>query len=210
MREGFSPVLGRDLGTESARAGAGDGAEVAGELLLAHADAGVRDGDGAGRLVGRDANGGFAGGRERGVGQRLEAAAIGGVGGVGHELAQEDLAVRVEGVHDEIEQAADLGAELVAFRRCGAFAHSDPRSRWAGICWPEAVISTDGGRRLLPAVLSRSVDLEDKHVSRVVVAARVGIHLVDRPITAFVRQLANTGVRPDAIQARVLPHTRDG
>ena len=62
------------------------------------------------------------------VGQRLEAAAIGGVGGVGHQLAEEDFALGVERVDDEIEQTADLGAELVAFFRGGGgcFRHGIP------------------------------------------------------------------------------------
>ena len=61
----------------------------------------IRDGQGARGLVGHDTDrGGLRRQGERGVGQRLEAAPIGRVRGVGDQLAQEDLAIRVERVHD--------------------------------------------------------------------------------------------------------------
>ena len=91
-----------------------------GEVVVGHADAVVLDGEGAGGLVGGDADGGGVGWGEGGVGEGEEAAAVGGVGGVGDELAEEDLAFGVEGVDDEVEQAADFGVEGVAF---GGFAH---------------------------------------------------------------------------------------
>ncbi len=52
---------GRDILAEGAGAGAGDGAEIAGELVPAHADAVVADGQQAARLVRHDADGGTVG-----------------------------------------------------------------------------------------------------------------------------------------------------
>ena len=112
------PVLRLGVGqrlAEGAGAGAGDGAEVVDQLLPGHADAVVGDQQGAGLLVGDDADFGVRRRGEVGVGQRLEAAAVHGVGGVGHQLAQENFALRVERVDHEIEQAADLGAKCMLF-----------------------------------------------------------------------------------------------
>ena len=72
-----------------------------------------------------------AGSAERRVGQRLEAAAVDGVGGVGDEFAEEDLAVGVERMDDEIEQSPDLGAEFMAFGGA-SFAHLGPPSFGGG------------------------------------------------------------------------------
>ena len=107
--------LGRSAACASARERAkarcrSDGAEVLGEVGLGHADAGVGDRQRPGRLVGQDAD--LRVGRERQgrVGQGLEAAPVDGVGGVGHQLAQEDLALGVEGVDDQVQGAPHLGA----------------------------------------------------------------------------------------------------
>ena len=113
------PVLRLGAGqrlAERAGAGAGDGAQVVDQLLPRHADAVVGDQQGAGLLVGDDAD--FRLGRrgEVGVGQRLEAAAVHGVGGIGHQFAQENFALGVERVDHEVEQPPDLGAKCVLFR----------------------------------------------------------------------------------------------
>ena len=100
---------------EGPGAGAGDGAEVLRQLGLGHADAGIRQGQGARRLVGADADLGV--GRQGGglVGQGLEATAVHGVGRIGHQFPQKDLAVGIEGVDHEVQQAPDLGTEFVPF-----------------------------------------------------------------------------------------------
>ena len=46
-----------------------------------------------------------------------------GVGGVGDELAQEDLRMRVEGVDDELQQLTDFGLEF-------AFRHRFIMTKW--------------------------------------------------------------------------------
>ena len=101
---------------EGAGAGAGDGAEVVDHLLPGHADAVVGDQQGAGLLVGDDADLRLGRRGQVGVGQRLEPAAVHGVGGVGDQFAQEDFALGVERVDHEVEQAADLGAKCMLFR----------------------------------------------------------------------------------------------
>ena len=106
-----------EIGGEGAGAGFGYSAQVLGQLVPRHADAVIGDGERPGGLVRGDADAGFAGQGQSRVGERLEAAAIGRVGGVGDQLAQEDLALGVEGMDDQIEQAANLGAEVVAFHR---------------------------------------------------------------------------------------------
>ena len=97
---------------ELARAAARDRAEVLDRLGARHADAVVRHGDGARGLVERDVD------RELGVAveelgmrDRLEAQLVAGVGRVAHELAQEDLLVRVERVDHQLQQLLDLGLE---------------------------------------------------------------------------------------------------
>ena len=52
---------------------------------------------------------------ERAVGERLEAQLVAGVGGVGDQLAQEDLLVAVQGVDHQVEQLLDLGLEAERF-----------------------------------------------------------------------------------------------
>ena len=115
---------------ELARAGAGDGADVPHHLLLAHADAVVGDGQGAGPGVRLEADGelGVARGQAL-VRERLEAQAVEGVGGVGDQLAQEDLLVRVQGMRDQVQQLVDLGLEGAVLG--GAFGHGGGRRRAA-------------------------------------------------------------------------------
>ena len=113
------PVLGLGGGqrrAERAGAGAGDGAQVVDQLLPAHADAVVGDQQGAGVLVGHDADLRLGRRGEGRVGQRLEPAPVHRVGGVGHQLAQEDLPLGVERVHHQVEQPPDLGAKIMLFR----------------------------------------------------------------------------------------------
>ena len=109
--------LGQRL-PERPRAGARDGAQVGHQLVPAHADAVVGDGQRARRLVRRDDDARRVGRAQRLVGQRLEAPPVGGVGRVRHQLAQEDLPLGVQRVHHQVEQPPHLGAELVPLGRC--------------------------------------------------------------------------------------------
>ena len=112
-----------ERGEELAGARLGDGADVGDHLVVRHADAVVADRDRARVLVERDAD------RELGVvlvaigmGQRLEAQLVGGVRGVGDELAQEDLRVAVQRVDHELQELLHLRLEsegLATRRGCG-------------------------------------------------------------------------------------------
>jgi hypothetical protein len=50
---------------------------------------------------------------QAGVGQRLEAQLVAGVGGVGDQLAQEDFLVGVQRMRDQVQQLGDFGLEGV-------------------------------------------------------------------------------------------------
>src|SRR5690606_7800224 len=101
-----------ELLEEVLRARPRDGAEVQRELLLRHADARVLDDEPPLLRLRADAHGERALPlHERGLRQRPEAELVERVRRVGDELAEEDLLVRVEGVDDEREDAADLGLE---------------------------------------------------------------------------------------------------
>ena len=124
---------GRRLGLadgpqELAGARARDGAEVLDHLRPAHADAVVVHRQGAGRGVDLQGDLELARGQLRAA-QRLEADLVERVGGVGDQLAQEDVLVRVQRVDHEVQQLADLGLELVALGRLG---HRGPDPR--GVC----------------------------------------------------------------------------
>ena len=97
-------------------AGPGDGAEVRDEVFLAHAGAGDDEG-----LVGFvefkvDARRIDAISNERPVllvGEAEVAQLVERVGGVGDELAEKDLGVRVERVNDQLQELGDFGLELL-------------------------------------------------------------------------------------------------
>ncbi len=117
--EGLAFFFG--LAEECGGAGGGDGADVLHDLVFGHAHAGVGDGQGSSFLVRGDADlqGQLRVG-DLGAAACLEADFLQGVGGVGGQLAQEDLPVGVQGVHEDIEQLSDFGLEFV----CGAvFGH---------------------------------------------------------------------------------------
>ena len=97
----------------------GDGAQVAVQVLLRHADAVVGHGDGAGILVEGDVDAELILRQlDAGVGEAFEVQLVDGVRRVGDELAQEDLAVGVDGVDHQVEQLLALCLELA--HRCGA------------------------------------------------------------------------------------------
>ena len=104
------------LRQEVAGAGVGDGAQVVDQVGPVHADAVVDDGQGPGLAVGQDLDLEFGiVGDQGGIGDRQVAQPVAGVGGVGDQLAQEDLLVGVERVRDDIEQAADFGLKAEGF-----------------------------------------------------------------------------------------------
>lgn len=80
---------------------------------LGHTNTGITDGQGLGLLVGDDVNAQVLARVElAGVGQRLVADLVQGIGGVGDKFSQEDLLVGVDGVDDEGEKLRDLSLEL--------------------------------------------------------------------------------------------------
>ena len=107
-------LLGLGLLDEGLGAGLGDGAEVLDQFLLAHADAGVGDGERLPFLVGRDGDreAGLAL-EQLGLGDRLVAELVERVGGVRDQLAQEDVAVGIDRMHHEVQELGDFRLELV-------------------------------------------------------------------------------------------------
>ena len=111
---------------EGGGTGARDGAQVFQQVVAVHADAVIGDGQGAGLFVDgqRDPIGAaaiaIAVGDQIRLGQRRVAQLVAGVGGVGDQLAEEDLLLAVEGFGHDIQQPADLGLELQGFlaHRC--------------------------------------------------------------------------------------------
>merc|ERR1719247_3681022 len=97
---------------ESLGAGLGDGSEVVHHVGLGHTDTGVGEGQGVVALVAGDVDEQvLLGLQELGVGQTLVADLVQSIGGVGDQIAKENLLVRVERVDDEGHQLVDLGLE---------------------------------------------------------------------------------------------------
>ena len=102
------------VGLEGFRAGVCDGAQVGVELLSCHADAVVANADGARVLVKGNLHA-----QLRAVylhvciSEALEDEFVHGVGGVGDELAQENLAVGVDRVDHEVEELLALSLEFL-------------------------------------------------------------------------------------------------
>ena len=103
---------------EGLRTGMRDRAEVLDQLIAGHADPVVLDRDRLGLVVGGDVDlkvefvvEDFL------LGELRMAQLFQRVGGVGHELAEENFLLRVERVDDDIEQLLDLGLEFEFLRR---------------------------------------------------------------------------------------------
>ena len=91
-------------------AGARDGAQIGDRLVPRHADPVVGDGDDMRLGVDFDAHPQFGIFRQQvGIAQRGEAQLVGGVGGVGDQLAQEDVAVAVHRVNHQPQQPLGFG-----------------------------------------------------------------------------------------------------
>ena len=106
------------MAAQGAGARAGDGADVRDHLLAGHADAGVGDLDELLVLVDRQLDRGLLGVdgvAQLGPGEGEEAQGVDGVGGVGDQLAEEDLFFRVEGVDHKVQQLLHLGTEGALF-----------------------------------------------------------------------------------------------
>ena len=104
--------LARELLEEPPGARARDGAQVLDQVLAVHADAVVADREQPLGLVGQDADlelGVVA--QQLGLAQRPVAELVARVRRVADQLAQEDLALLVERVDDQIEHTADIGLE---------------------------------------------------------------------------------------------------
>ncbi len=97
-------------------AGAGDGTQIVDHLFPVHADAVVGDGERALVLVHREPDPGlrivF---QQLGVVERPETQFVAGVGGVGYQLAQENLTVAVQGVHHQVQKAGYFRLETTGF-----------------------------------------------------------------------------------------------
>ena len=101
------------VGLEGQAVGMRDSAQVLVKLVLGHADAVVRHGDGASVLVERHADSQVVLAHFHVlVGQAAEVQLVHRVRRVGNELAQEDLAVGVDGVDHQVQQFLALGLEL--------------------------------------------------------------------------------------------------
>ena len=108
---------------ELPRAGLGDGADMLDDFLAAHADAIVAHGDGARVLVHVDEHVQIGVALVQAVvGGGREAQLVGGVRGVGNQLAQEDFLVRIQGVDHQVQQLPNLGLECPFLGGCRAHA----------------------------------------------------------------------------------------
>ena len=124
-------LVARQCAQELLGAGLGDGAQVLHRLVPTHADAVVDHRHGARVLVELDGDPEVrVFGGERIVLQALEAKAVDGVGGVGNQLAQENLPVGVQRVDHQLEQLPGLRLEAAGLGG-GLFGHVVP---YPGTC----------------------------------------------------------------------------
>mmetsp|Transcript_9481 Transcript_9481/g.23027 ORF Transcript_9481/g.23027 Transcript_9481/m.23027 type:complete len:792 (+) Transcript_9481:1273-3648(+) len=93
--------------------GLGDLSEVVDDFVLGHAHTGILDGDGVGGLVALDFD------RGRGLlgvfrdGQ--ESFLVAGIGGVGNQFAEENIAIGIERVDDQVHDSSYIAREFVGF-----------------------------------------------------------------------------------------------
>ena len=116
--------LGSQLGAEGLGAGFGDGAQVLGQFGGGHAQAGVLDGQGLGVLVEADADLQRQVVMARGLAPvAAEAQFVQGVGSVGDELAEKDLAIGIQRIGENAQHLAHFGAKFTGLSRI--FRHDD-------------------------------------------------------------------------------------
>ncbi len=117
---GVALLVAGQAAEEFGGAGLGDGAQMGDRFLAAHPHAIVAHAERAGRGVEVDPDGEF-----RLIGQQLrgtegqEAQPVVGIGGIGNQLAQEDLPVAVEGMDHQLQELAHFGLEAVRLARVG-------------------------------------------------------------------------------------------
>ena len=106
--------VGADALQKGAGAGIGDGAKGVHEIGAAHADAVICDGEGSSVLVQGQlyGEGGLLADQGR-VGQRLVAQHLAGVGAVGDQFAQEDVPVRIDRMHHQVQKAGNISLKGV-------------------------------------------------------------------------------------------------
>ena len=98
-------------------AGTRQGAEIVDQLLPVHADAIVGNGERLGLCVGLDPDGQpLVAGQKLRPGDGLVADLVAGVGGVRHQLAQEDVRLGIDRVDHQVEQFGHFSLKLVLFR----------------------------------------------------------------------------------------------
>jgi len=103
-------IIARQAFHEFLCAGLGYRAQMLDSLFAAHADAVIRDGDGAGLFVDSKADLQFA------IAfikicflQGLDPQLVAGIRSVRHQLAQKDIAVAIQRMNHEVQQLLDLG-----------------------------------------------------------------------------------------------------
>ena len=94
----------------------GNGAKVLDDLVPAHAEAGIPDGEHALLLVRTDADAQLRGGVQYLVlGEHLVVDAVEGVGSVREQFAQEHLPLFIQGMDEDIQQLPGFGLERIGF-----------------------------------------------------------------------------------------------
>ena len=110
---GIFPGIAGELGEKILGAGAGDRAQVRDQILLIHADAGVGDGQCLVLLVELQIDARIKGKALVSlIDERQVAELVQRIGGVGDELPEEDLRMRIERVDDQLQQLVDFGLEF--------------------------------------------------------------------------------------------------
>ena len=108
-----SLIIGGQVGLELAGAAVGDGAQITLQILLCHAHAVIRDGQGTHLLVGDNGDLQVAPLHVHPlIGQGLIGQLVLRVAGIGDELTQEDFLVGIDGIDHHIQQPLGLRLEL--------------------------------------------------------------------------------------------------
>ena len=113
LADQIGAVLGfGEAGEKRFGAGARDGAEIVDQLLPVHADAAVDHGKRVRLLVRRDPDlRRRAVGDQFGRGDRLIAQLVAGVRRIRDQFAQEDIGLRIDRMHHQVQEFGDFGLE---------------------------------------------------------------------------------------------------